>query len=62
MKRDLMSLPIDVGNGARAIRTIDLFAGAGGFSEGAMQAGCEAVWAANHWPVTVDDTARTSRS
>jgi hypothetical protein len=26
MKRDLMSLPIDVGNGARAIRTIDLFA------------------------------------
>ena len=32
---------------------IDLFAGAGGFSTGAAQAGCRVVWAANHWPVAV---------
>lgn len=32
---------------------IDLFAGAGGFTTGAEQAGCEVVWAANHWPAAV---------
>ena len=31
------------------LKVIDLFAGAGGFSTGATQAGCEVVWAANHW-------------
>lgn len=31
------------------MKIVDLFAGAGGFSTGAMQAGCEIVWAANHW-------------
>jgi len=31
------------------MKVVDLFAGAGGFSTGAMQAGCEVVWAANHW-------------
>lgn len=31
------------------MRVVDLFAGAGGFSEGARQAGCSVVWAANHW-------------
>lgn len=33
---------------------IDLFAGLGGFSEGAEQAGCRVVWAANHWQQAVD--------
>lgn len=33
---------------------IDLFAGAGGFSEGARAAGCEVVWAANHWKAAVE--------
>jgi DNA (cytosine-5)-methyltransferase 1 len=33
---------------------IDLFAGAGGFSTGAMMAGCSVVWAANHWREAVD--------
>ena len=32
----------------------DLFAGAGGFSEGARAAGCTVVWAANHWPLAVE--------
>lgn len=36
---------------------IDLFAGAGGFSEGARMAGCRVVWAANHWPAAVDTHA-----
>ena len=33
---------------------IDLFAGAGGFTEGATMAGIEVVFAANHWPLAVD--------
>lgn len=36
------------------MRAIDLFAGAGGFSTGAKQAGCTVVWAANHWRAAVD--------
>lgn len=36
------------------MRVVDLFAGAGGFSEGAKQAGCKVVWAANHWSDAVD--------
>lgn len=36
------------------MRAIDLFAGLGGFSEGARQAGCSVVWAANHWQAAVD--------
>lgn len=35
------------------MRAIDLFAGAGGFSTGASQAGVRVVWAANHWPAAV---------
>lgn len=35
------------------VRAIDLFAGAGGFSTGAAMAGCQVVWAANHWPAAV---------
>lgn len=35
------------------IRTVDMFAGAGGFSTGAKQAGAEILWAANHWPEAV---------
>lgn len=35
------------------MKAIDLFAGAGGFSTGATMAGCEVVWAANHWPAAV---------
>ena len=35
------------------MRCIDLFAGAGGFSEGARSAGLTVVWAANHWPEAV---------
>jgi DNA (cytosine-5)-methyltransferase 1 len=36
------------------LRAVDLFAGAGGFSTGAKMAGCEVVWAANHWRAAVD--------
>jgi len=36
------------------MRAADLFAGAGGFSTGAKQAGCKVVWAANHWQAAVD--------
>jgi DNA (cytosine-5)-methyltransferase 1 len=36
------------------MKAIDLFAGAGGFSTGAEQAGCTVVWAANHWQAAVD--------
>lgn len=35
------------------MKAIDLFAGAGGFSTGAAMAGCDVVWAANHWPEAV---------
>ena len=35
------------------MRAIDLFSGLGGFTEGAEQAGCSVVWAANHWPEAV---------
>lgn len=36
------------------MRAVDLFAGAGGFSTGAVQAGCSVAWAANHWREAVD--------
>jgi DNA (cytosine-5)-methyltransferase 1 len=36
------------------MKAIDLFAGAGGFTEGAEMAGCEVIWAGNHWRVAVD--------
>lgn len=40
------------------MRAADLFAGAGGFSTGATMAGCEVVFAANHWQSAVDIHAR----
>lgn len=36
------------------MKVIDLFAGGGGFSTGAVMAGHEVVWAANHWPDAVE--------
>ena len=39
------------------MHAIDLFAGLGGFSEAAEQAGCRVVWAANHWQAAVDTHA-----
>lgn len=33
---------------------LDLFAGAGGVTEGAIAAGVEVVWAANHWKLAID--------
>ena len=36
------------------MKAIDLFAGLGGFSEGARAAGVEVLWAANHWSLAVD--------
>lgn len=39
------------------MRAIDLFAGLGGFTEGATQAGVCVVWAANHWQAAVDTHA-----
>lgn len=39
------------------MNAIDLFAGAGGFSTGASAAGCNIVWAANHWQAAVDTHA-----
>lgn len=41
---------------------IDLFAGAGGFSTGAVMAGCSVAWAANHWPTAVEWHAATHPS
>lgn len=35
------------------MRAVDLFAGWGGFTEGAEAAGVNVVWAANHWPLAV---------
>ena len=35
------------------LRCLDIFAGLGGFSEGARQAGAHVVWAGNHWPAAV---------
>ena len=42
----------------RQLRVVDLFAGLGGWSEGARQAGCRVLWAANHWPLAVEYHAR----
>ncbi len=36
---------------------VDLFAGAGGFTLGAEQAGVRVLWAANHWPTAVQTHA-----
>ncbi len=36
------------------MRAVDLFAGAGGFTQGASDAGAEVLWAANHWPEAVE--------
>ena len=36
------------------MNAVDFFAGAGGFSTGAVQAGCKVLWAANHWQASVD--------
>lgn len=38
---------------AANMTAIDLFAGAGGSSEGARMAGVMVAWAANHWPLAV---------
>jgi DNA (cytosine-5)-methyltransferase 1 len=35
------------------MRAIDLFAGAGGLTEGAKDAGVAVIWAADHWPAAV---------
>lgn len=40
------------------MKAIDLFAGAGGFTIGAIAAGLDVVWAANHWPEAVAIHAR----
>ncbi|KLN54718.1 DNA cytosine methyltransferase [Variovorax paradoxus] len=37
-----------------SVDVADMFAGLGGFSEGARLAGCRVVWAANHWRAAVD--------
>jgi DNA (cytosine-5)-methyltransferase 1 len=36
------------------VNAVDLFAGAGGMTEGARMAGVPVVWAANHWRAAVD--------
>lgn len=40
------------------MHAIDLFAGLGGFTEGASIAGVSVLWAANHWPAAVDAHGR----
>jgi len=40
------------------MKAVDLLAGAGGFTAGALKAGCEVVWAANHSQQAVDWHAR----
>jgi len=40
-----------------SLKVVDLFSGAGGFSTGAALAGCQVVWAANHWQAAVDTHA-----
>lgn len=40
------------------MKAIDLFAGAGGFTDGATRAGASVLWAANHWPVAVETHGR----
>lgn len=44
--------PVPVLSGTGPV-AIDLFAGAGGFTQGAVQAGVQVAWAANHWPKAV---------
>jgi DNA (cytosine-5)-methyltransferase 1 len=44
--------------GSNQVRAVDLFAGAGGWSEGATQAGVRVVAAANHWPIAVESHSR----
>ncbi len=41
---------------------VDLFAGAGGFTTGAEQAGANVIWAANHWRLAVDTHAANHAS
>lgn len=40
------------------MKAIDLFAGWGGFTLGAEQAGATVVWAGNHWPLAVEAHAQ----
>lgn len=49
----ITSAPAQAQAQAGAATAIDLFAGAGGFSEGAALAGVEVIWAANHNPLAV---------
>jgi DNA (cytosine-5)-methyltransferase 1 len=44
------------------VKVVDLFSGAGGFSEGARRAGCEILWAGNHWPSAVEWHAKNHPS
>lgn len=43
------------------MKAVDLFAGWGGFTEGAHAAGVEVVWAGNHWKLAVDVHASNHR-
>lgn len=40
------------------MKVVDLFAGWGGFTEGAEMAGADVVFAANHWPLAVEAHAK----
>lgn len=40
------------------MRVVDAFAGLGGFTEGARQAGCTPVWSGNHWPLACEQHKR----